>query len=130
MSVVKRRILCAESHEDVGELIARMLEEKGYEVKTAQTVAETLALAAIEQFDLHIINDTYIDGDSFELMRQLRALYPVTPVLLFSLEGYGKHRDEILKTGAQYYVTRTSDFSSLVQTIDHLLQSRDLPDRS
>ena len=130
MSVKMRRILCAESHEDISELIARMLKEKGYVVKTAQTVAETLNLATTEKFDLYIVNDTYIDGDSFELMRQLRALDPAVPVLLFSLEGYGKYQDEILKAGAQYYVTRTSDFSSLVQTIDSLLRSGGIPGQS
>ena len=78
----KRRILCAESNRDVGDLIALMLEQKGYEVETVQTAAECVKVASTDRFDLYILNDTYIDADSLELCRELRELDPVTPVLL------------------------------------------------
>ena len=65
---------------------------------------------------------TYTDGDSIELCQQLRAANPLTPVLLFSLESTGHHNQRAADTGALLYVSRTSDFVSLVQTIDRLLQ--------
>lgn len=123
MPTAKRRILCAEANEDVGRLIALMLEEKGYQVSTTQTVVETLRLAAAERFDLYILNDTYIDGDSLELCQQLRRTHPLIPVLLFSLDATGARRDSAIKAGAQYYVNKTSDFAALVQTIDRLMQA-------
>ena len=120
----KRRILCAESNKDVGDLIALMLTRKGYEVETVQTAADCLKVAATDRFDLYILNDTYIDADSLELCRQLRELDPVTPVLLFSLESSGPHRQQqAVQTGVKIYKSKTSDFVSLVQTIDRLLQS-------
>jgi DNA-binding response OmpR family regulator len=121
MSEGQRRILCAESNKDVGELIALMLTRKGYEVETVQTAADCLKVAATDRFDLYILNDTYIDADSLELCRQLRELDPVTPVLLFSLESSGPRRQQ--QAGVQIYKSKTSDFVSLVQTIDRLLQS-------
>ena len=125
MSDGKRRILCAESNKDVGDLIVLMLTRKGYEVETAQTAAECLKLASTDRFDLYILNDTYIDADSLELCRQLREMDPVTPVLLFSLESSGPHRQQqqATQTGVRIYKSKTSDFVSLVQTIDRLLQS-------
>ena len=123
MSEVKRRILCAESNKDVGDLIALMLTRKGYEVETVQTAADCLKVAATDRFDLYILNDTYIDADSLELCRQLRELDPVTPVLLFSLESSGPQRRHSVQTGIKIYQSKTSDFISLVQTIDRLLQS-------
>jgi len=123
MAEAKRRILCAESNKDVGDLIALMLERKGYEVESVQTVADCLKFAITDRFDLYILNDNYIDGDSLELCRDLRALDPVTPVLLFSLESSGPYRDDALRTGARVYQSKTSDFVALVQTIDRLLQS-------
>ena len=123
MSEGKRRILCAESNKDVGELIALMLTRKGYEVESVQTAADCLKLAATDRFDLYILNDTYIDADSLELCRQLRELDPVTPVLLFSLESSGPQRRHAVQTGIRIYQSKTSDFVSLVQTIDRLLQS-------
>ncbi len=124
MSEGKRRILCAESNKDVGDLIALMLTRKGYEVESVQTAAECLKVAATDRFDLYILNDTYIDADSLELCRQLREMDPVTPVLLFSLESPGPQRKEqAVQTGIRIYQSKTSDFVSLVQTIDRLLQS-------
>jgi DNA-binding response OmpR family regulator len=124
MSKGKRRILCAESNKDVGDLIALMLTRKGYEVETVQTAADCLKVAATDRFDLYILNDTYIDADSLELCRLLRELDPVTPVLLFSLESSGPHRQQQpTQAGVKIYKSKTSDFVSLVQTIDRLLQS-------
>ena len=123
MSEGKRRILCAESNKDVGDLIALMLTRKGYEVETVQTAADCLKVAATDRFDLYILNDTYIDADSLELCRQLRELDPATPVLLFSLESSGPRQRQALQTGVKIYKSKTSDFVSLVQTIDRLLRS-------
>jgi DNA-binding response OmpR family regulator len=123
MSEGKRRILCAESNKDVGDLIALMLTRKGYEVESVQTAADCLKLAATDRFDLYILNDTYIDADSLELCRQLRELDPVTPVLLFSLESSGPKSRQTIQTDVKIYQSKTSDFVSLVQTIDRLLQS-------
>lgn len=119
----KRRILCAESNKDVGDLIALLLERKGYAVETVQTAAACTKLAATERFDLYVLNDTYIDADSLELCRELREIDPATPVLLFSLDSSGKHAAQPCQTGVQIYLSKTSDFVALVQTIDRLLQS-------
>jgi DNA-binding response OmpR family regulator len=119
----KRRILCAESNKDVGDLIALMLTRKGYEVESVQTAADCLKLAATDRFDLYILNDNYIDADSLELCRQLREIDPATPVLLFSLESSGPRQLRARQAGIKIYTSKTSDFISLVQTIDNLLQS-------
>jgi CheY-like chemotaxis protein len=120
----KRRILCAESNKDVGDLIALMLEQKGYEVESVQTAAECLKVAVTDRFDLYILNDSYIDADSLELCRELRSLDPATPVLLFSLESSGPaQQPNPVQAGIKVYKSKTSDFVSLVQTIDKLLQS-------
>ena len=121
MPAEKRRILCAEANKDVCDLIVLMLEQKGYAVRAVQTIADCLRVAAEERFDLFILNDNYIDGDSIELCRDLRASTPLTPVLLFSLDSTGHNRDRAAEAGARLYVSKTSDFVSLVQTIDRLL---------
>src|SRR5947208_1654508 len=99
MAERRRRILCAESNKDVGDLIVLMLEQKGYEVESVQTAADCLKVASTDRFDLYILNDTYIDADSLELCRQLREIDPVTPVLLFSLESSGPQQQQ--KTSVQ-----------------------------
>ena len=123
MPAERRRILCAESNKDVGDLIALMLRQKGYEVETVQTAAGCLKLAMTERFDLYILNDNYVDADSITLCRQLREIDPATPVLVFSLESSRFNRTKTNSDGARVFTSKTSDFVSLVQTIDRLLQS-------
>ena len=123
MSSAKRRILCAESNPDVGELISHMLERKGYEVETVETATDCLRRARAGGFDLYILNDTYIDGDSIELCQQLRALDNSVPVLLFSLDSSTYNGRRISTLGTQIYRSKTSDFVTLVETIDGLLQT-------
>jgi len=118
----KRRILCAESNKDVGDLIALLLGRKGYAVETVQTAADCLKLAVTERFDLYVLNDSYIDADNLELCRELRAVDPATPVLLFSLESSSFERQKVREAGVRVYLSKTSDFVSLVQTIDQLLR--------
>ena len=118
-----RRILCAEANKDVGDLICLLLKRKGYEVVSVQTAAECLKLAATERFNLYVLNDSYIDADSLDLCRELRQIDPATPVLLFSLDSSGYHSTRAREAGIQVYLSQTSDFVSLVQTIDKLLQS-------
>lgn len=123
MPEAKRRILCAESNKDVCDLIVLMLEQKGYAVESVQTAAECIKRAMTERFDLYILNDTYVDGNSLELCRHLREFDPATPVLLFSLESSGSNQRDTLQAGIKIYQSKTSDFVALVQTIDQLLQS-------
>ncbi|HZI19050.1 MAG TPA: response regulator [Pyrinomonadaceae bacterium] len=123
MQAGNRRILCAESNRDVGDLIAFMLSRKGYSVTTVQTAADCLKLAATERFDLYVLNDKYVDGDSLELCRELRAMDPHTPVLLFSLDSKDFDRRRAASTaGASVYLSDNSDFSELVGTIDRMLR--------
>ena len=125
MPPARRRILCAESNKDVSDLIAHLLERKGYEVESVQTAAGCLRLAAAASFDLFILNDSYIDADSVELCQQLRALYPSVPVLLFSLDSAGRPHPDGARgaAAAEVHRSRTSDFVSLVQAIDRLMQT-------
>jgi DNA-binding response OmpR family regulator len=118
----KRRILCAEAHQDIADLIALLLGQKGYAVKTTGTVAETLEAAGGEPFDLFIINDNYVDGDSMQLLEELRRLYAATPVLMFSLDATGQYRDSGQDIRTTQFLNKTGDFAALVQTIDNLLQ--------
>ncbi len=114
--------MCAESNKDVSDLIAILLREKGYAVETVQTAADCLKLAATERFDLYILNETYVDADSFELCRELRSIDPATPVLLFSLESSSFNHKKVQQAGVRIYLSKTSDFVALVQTIDQLLK--------
>jgi two-component system CheB/CheR fusion protein len=86
----KPRLLLVEDHVDTARTLARLLRLAGYRVRTAGTVAEGLAAAAADRFDLLISDLGLPDASGHDLMRQVRALYG-TPGI--ALSGYGMEED-------------------------------------
>lgn len=117
----KRRVLCAEPHEDTCMLIKLMLGRQGHEVVSAQTVHDCLELARRERFDLYMLDDDYVDGTSIELCRELRALTPETPILFFSSLAFPRDRERALEAGALAYLTKPNDIFEIVSTINSIL---------
>ena len=120
----KKRVLCAESNEDICSLINTMLGQGGYEVLTAKTVHECLELARAESFDVYMLDDDYIDGTGIELCRQLRVLTPETPILFFSTAAFERDRRQGLEAGASAYLTQPDDIFEIVPTVNAILLPR------
>ena len=121
MTPIKRRVLCAEPHDDICFLITTMLRQEGHEVVSANTVSECLEVAAHEHFDLYMLDDDYIDGTSIELCKQLRRLTPETPILFFSSLAFERDRQKGLEAGAHAYLTKPGDILDIVQTVNSIL---------
>jgi DNA-binding response OmpR family regulator len=118
----KRRILCAETHQDTCSLITLLLERQGHEVKTGSSISQCLELAQREHFDLYLLDDSYPDGTSIELCKKLRALDPQTPILFFSSACFEKDIREGMEAGAQAYLTKPGDILQVAETIKALLK--------
>ena len=117
----KRRVLCAEPHEDTCLLIKTLLGGQGHEVVSARTVHDCLELARRERFDLYMLDDDYVDGTYIELCRELRALTPETPILFFSALAFPRDRERALEAGALAYLTKPEDIFEIVSTINSIL---------
>jgi two-component system alkaline phosphatase synthesis response regulator PhoP len=118
----KRRILCAETHQDTCSLLTLLLERQGHEVKTGNSIGDCLELARREHFDLYLLDERYPDGTSIELCKKLRALDPQTPILFFSSACFEKDIQQGMDAGAQAYLTKPGDILQVVQTIKALLK--------
>lgn len=124
MSHPRRRILCAEPHEDTCSLITMLLEEQGHEVVPARTVAECVGLVGNEYFDLYMLDDDYIDGTAIELCKRLRQMRPATPILFFSAQALRRDREMALSAGASAYLTKPEDLFEIVHTINSILTGK------
>ena len=124
MPTTKRRVLCAEPHQDTCVLITTLLEQQGHEVVPVQTVSGALSLATSEGFDLYMLDDSYIDGSGIELCKQLRRLTPQTPILFFSSSAFERDRQRGFEAGARAYLTKPGDIFEIVQTVNSILLPR------
>jgi DNA-binding response OmpR family regulator len=123
MTSTKRRVLCAETHQDTCAIITLLLEKQGHEVKSATTFNECLELANKEHFDLYMLDDNYSDGTSLELCRQLRKLRPETPILFFTAAAFPRDRQAAMEAGAAKYLTKPIDILEIADTVNAILLS-------
>ena len=117
----RRRVLCAEPHEDTCSLLTAMLEGQGHEVVAARSVRECLDLVRERPFDLYMLDDDYIDGSGLELCRQLRVTTPRTPILFFSAQAFLRDRQRALEAGAHSYFIKPGDIFEIVQAVNSIL---------
>jgi two-component system alkaline phosphatase synthesis response regulator PhoP len=118
----RRRILCAETHQDTSSLLTLLLERQGHEVRTGTSIGQCLELAQRERFDLYLLNDSYPDGTNIDLCKKLRALDPQTPILFFSSACFEKDIELGIEAGAHAYLTKPGDILQVAQTIKALLK--------
>jgi CheY-like chemotaxis protein len=127
MAYPRRRVLCAEPHEDTCRLITTLLERQGHAVISATTIAECVRLAGEGGFDLYMLDDDYIDGTSLQLCRELRKMTPETPILFFSSHAFKRDRERAFEAGAHAYLTKPDDLFDIVQTVNSILSGKSNP---
>ena len=80
------RILLVDDHLDTALAMRKLLERLGYRISIANTLAEAIASYQSDPVDLVISDIGLPDGSGLELIRQLKAMRPVTGI---ALSGFG-----------------------------------------
>lgn len=124
MPYPRRRVLCAEPHDDTCRLITLLLERQGHEVVPATSLAECIRLVGQGGFDLYMLDDDYIDGTALQLCKRLREMTPETPILFFSAQAFRRDRELALEAGASAYLTKPDDLFEIVHTVNSILMGR------
>jgi DNA-binding response OmpR family regulator len=117
------RILYVDDHEDSAVMFKQLLSLSDYEVTTAATVEQTLALAQSTAFDLFVLDRRLPDGMGADLCRQLKQLFSDVPVILYSGDAYEIHRNEGLTAGADAYVPKPH-IDKLIDAVHQMLSQR------
>jgi len=117
----RKRILCVDDHEDTRTMMACWLDQCGYEVTTAGSVAETLPLTEKGGFDLLLLGGWYRDGLGVDLCKRIRAFDARTPIVFLTAYAYQADVQKGLESGAQAYLTKPCDFDVLEQTIEKFM---------
>lgn len=80
----KKTILCVDDNEQSLSVRKVMLETRGYRVLTAITAADALQLFKSNSIDLVLSDLVMPDFDGRQLIKEIKALSPQTPAILFS----------------------------------------------
>ncbi len=114
------RILLVEDHADIREVTGMVLRNAGYDVTTAATKAEALALCREQSFGLLIGDIGLPDGNGYDLMREIAQSCKIKGIAFTS---FG-HEDDVAKARAAGYsahLIKPIDLDVLLGTVGKIL---------
>jgi DNA-binding NtrC family response regulator len=115
------KLLVVEDNKSMQEMLASILSEKGYIVKTADEVSEALLLLKKENFQL-IISDLQLpDVNGIEFLKRIKHLN--IPFILLTAYGSIEVAVEAMKQGAFDFVSKPVDPEYLFLLVDKALES-------
>jgi len=113
------RILIADDHAVVREGVKRILDDLdgSIVVGEASNGQELLAQATSNTWDVVLLDISMPGRNGLDILRQLKSIQPLLPVLVFSMHPEGQYAIRAFKAGAAGYLTKDSIPEELVTAI-------------
>jgi DNA-binding response OmpR family regulator len=116
------RILVAEDDELLGVAVHRALSRAGFAVDWVRTGTHFGASIATHKYDFVILDLGFPDASGDELLRCLRAKYPLMPVIITTARGGVQDRVTLLDLGADDYLVKPFDLDELTARVRTVLR--------
>lgn len=116
------RLLLVEDDAKIARFVARGLREQAYAVDVASSGEEALYQAAINTYDLIVLDVMIPAPDGFAVCRELRSAGQRTPILMLTARDAVEDRIEGLDHGADDYLTKPFEFRELLARLRALLR--------
>jgi CheY-like chemotaxis protein len=114
-----KKILVVDDEESIQLIFRDELETAGYEVHSAMTGEEALAMVPDIGPDL-VILDIHMPGiNGIEVLRRLKEADPDLPVILSS--AYQEYKQDLSSWACDAFVVKSPDLDELRETVDRLL---------
>lgn len=119
-------ILIVEDNHDINQLLAETLHEAGFETESAFDGLSGLKASQNEKFSLIIMDIMlpYISGD--EILKKIRASSDI-PVIVISAKDMVSTKIDLLKMGADDYITKPFDLGEVVARVENVLRRSGKP---
>ena len=120
------RILVIEDDKKAAHLLAKGLREESFVVDLAFTGESGDEMAAVNHYDLIVLDWLLPDKDGLAVCRDLRRRSVSTPVLMLTARDSLEDRVRGLNAGADDYLTKPFGFTELLARIHALLRRSEL----
>lgn len=123
MSDTSRRVLFVDDTSDTRDLVEFSLQGEGFDVQTAQTAVEGLALARAGEFVLILLDIGLPDRDGLQLCRDIRRFDQKTPILFYTAFAELLDKEEAQRAGAQGCLRKPEDTARLGELAKKLIET-------
>ncbi|MCX7748822.1 MAG: response regulator transcription factor [Clostridia bacterium] len=115
------KILIVEDNKDVNKMLSEVLVGKGYLVYSAYTGVDGLKEIKSQEYDLILLDIMlpYKSGD--EVLKEVRSFSDI-PVIIISAKDLVSTKIDLLKMGADDYITKPFDLDEAVARVETILR--------
>ncbi len=108
-----KRLLIVDDDQPLLNRLARAMERRGFEVRTADSVAAGIAAAQEQPPDYAVVDLRLADGSGLDVVQALRSVQPATRIVM--LTGYGAIATAVaaVKAGAVDYLPKPADADAI-----------------
>lgn len=118
---MQQKILIIEDDLEICNLLKEFLLESGYEIKISNTGIDGMRVLKTAVFDLVILDLMLPFKSGDEILRELRRFSNV-PVIILSANGMVHTKVELLRLGADDYVSKPFDLNEILARIESNLR--------
>jgi len=125
----RNRILVADDNYDSATSLSILLNDAGYDVRTAGDGVQALETAAQFRPDIALLDIGMPKLNGYDVARQLRRQPWGRGVLLIALTGWGgaDHRQQTAQAGFDHHLTKPVDPAALTRLLASLMSSSRAP---
>ena len=114
-------LLVVDDERSLREFLTILLEQEGYEVTTADTVASGIEAVLKGSFDLVMCDLKLPDGSGLEVLAKARSHQVASPFIIITAHTTPQHALEALRAGAAEYLSKPFIVEDLKLILDKLL---------
>lgn len=122
-------ILIIEDDITINGLLRSIIEKSGYEAESAYNGIDGLAMCLHEDYKLILLDLMLPEKSGEDIIKELRKVN-TTPIIVLSAKGETHNRVELLRLGADDYITKPFDIDEVLLRIQAVLRRTTQPENN
>lgn len=120
----RQRVLLVDDHPIVREGFTELINRQPDLAVCGEASTAALAMAAVEKLkpDVVLVDLSLHGGSGLDLIKNLKALHPVLPMLVLSMHDEAVYAERAMRAGALGYVMKREDSATVLQAIRTVLK--------
>lgn len=122
----KAKVVVIDDDPHILELTSLILSRKGYHVLTASTARQGMEIISSQAPELALLDYVMPGMDGLATLREIKARYPDTYVIMFTGKGNEEIAVELMKGGASEYILKPFNRRGLLDRLESVLRIREI----
>jgi signal transduction histidine kinase len=127
---MREKILIVDDEQMILELTSMVLDRRGFEVQTVDNATDSYEIIDRDRPALVLLDYMMPRVNGLDALKEIRARFPDTYVIMFTGKGSEEVAVELMKAGASDYILKPFSNAKLVERIENVLRVRSIEMRN